>query len=249
MCGDRQGRAGAWLSTGSLEMTVPHCGSPFLAPSGVRSADKEGQCVFQAPLGDSLCDLGHIIHHLWAGRPWGMLRAAQPSGDKPPGWGHHCSPQLGPGRLAAGAGRMHRQGNRSSSQPETGSVLNCLLHEARAEHGRWPEGRGRRAPAPRSHTPHPVPRWTGSGGVQTPGAGEGAHESVLVVADSVTDTEGPGQSFRCQAVAPRSKCRLRPTSRPGVALAHFSSWLHWTPPPLPSKTSLHTQLCPHLEAF
>lgn len=168
MCGDR--REGRGLAQPRLlgDDSVPHRGSPFLAPSGVRGADKEGQCVFQAPLGDSLCDLGHIIHHLWAGRLWGMLRAAQPSGDKPPGWGHHCSPQLGPGRLAAGAGRMRRQGNRSSSQPETGSVLNCLLHEARAEHGRWPEGRGRRAPAPAPTPPTLCPGGQAVGGCRHP---------------------------------------------------------------------------------
>lgn len=50
---------------------------------------------------------------------------------------------------------MCRQGNQSSSQPETGVVLNCLLHEAKAEHRRRPRGgdSSSRTPTPRSTWP------------------------------------------------------------------------------------------------
>lgn len=81
--------------------------------------------------------------------------------------------------------------------------------------------------------------------MQTPGAGEGAHESGLVVADSVTDTDGPGQSFRCRVLAPPSN---QPSNQP-LWLISLLGFTGRPPPHFPSKTSLHTQLCPHLEAI
>lgn len=97
--------------------------------------------------------------------PWGgqggKLRSAQPSGDKPPRWGHPCSPHLGLASWWPGAGHVTKEtGHHPSRRP--GSVLNCLLSAAGAERRGWQKGRGQQLQLSLPN-PHSVPRWTDTG--------------------------------------------------------------------------------------
>lgn len=98
-----------------------------------------------------------------------MLKAAQPSGDMPPGWGHPHAPHLGPCSWWPGAGRVTKEtGHHHSRRP--GSVLNCLLCEAELSTGGGQTG-GKWWLWLSSQTSTPVPKWThiavrGAGGRQ-----------------------------------------------------------------------------------
>lgn len=115
-------RAAAWLCT----VSVP----PTTGPLGDAGCGQRGSTfvVLQALLSIlAVCHPGQVTHLLW---PWegqqGTLRAARPSGDKPPGWGLQCSPHLGLGSWWPGVGLVAKETGHHPSR-RLGSVLNCLL--------------------------------------------------------------------------------------------------------------------------
>lgn len=75
-----------------------------------------------------------------------MLRAAPPRGGQATKVETSVFPHLGLGSWWPGVGLVAKETSHHPSR-RLGSVLNCLLREAGAEHRRWPEGRGQPAPA------------------------------------------------------------------------------------------------------
>ena len=110
------------LRGSSQEMTLhpPPAGEPlFPLPQWCRVWIKRvHMCAPGSPRSDSLCKLGQVGHHLWAGEAIrGCSGQLSPVATSPVGTvGRQCSPHLGPGSWWWG--ETCRQGNSSSSQPE-----------------------------------------------------------------------------------------------------------------------------------
>lgn len=158
-------RAGAWLSTGSLEMTLcPTVGAPFWRPQGYGVQIRRVSACSRPPSATRCVTLGKSSTISGLGGREGCSGQLSPVGTSHQGGGTTALCNWGPGgwRLGRDACVAKETGHHPSRRP--GSVLNCLLHEARAEHRRWPEGRGRRAPAPAPTPPTLCPGGQAVGG-------------------------------------------------------------------------------------